>query len=86
MEILLKEIKKKRFLVSVPWSFAKFQSYFLQMMPNPLLTPDQVELLKHNNIVSGDYPTLKDLGITETPIESILPKYIYRFRSGGQFG
>ncbi len=86
MEILLKEIKKKRFLVSVPWSFAKFQSHFLQMMPNPLLTPDQVELLKHNNIVSGDYPTLKDLGITETPIESILPKYIYRFRSGGQFG
>ena len=85
MEILLKEIKKKRFLVSVPWSFAKFQSYFLQMMPNPLLTPDQVELLKHNNIVSGDYPTLKDLGITETPIESILPKYIYRFRTGGQF-
>ncbi len=86
MEILLKEIKKKRFLVSVPWSFAKFQSYFLQMMPNPLLTPDQVELLKHNNVVSGDYPTLKNLGITETPIESILPKYIYRFRSGGQFG
>ena len=56
------------------------------MMPNPLLTPDQVELLKHNNIVSGDYPTLKDLGITGTPIQNILPKYIYRFRTGGQFG
>jgi len=86
MEILLTEIKKKRFLVSVPFGFAKFQSYFLQMMPNPLLTPDQVELLKHNNIVSGDYPTLKDLGITGTAIKSILPKYIYRFRTGGQFG
>ena len=86
MEILLAEIKKKRFLIPIPWGAAKFQSYFLQMMPNPLLTPDQVELLKHNNIVSGDHPTLKDLGISGTPIQSILPKYIYRFRTGGQFG
>ena len=86
MEILLTEIKKKRFLIPVPFGVAKFQSYFLQMMPNPLLTPDQVELLKHNNIVSGDHPTLKDLGISGTPIQSILPKYIHRFRTGGQFG
>ena len=86
MEILLAEIKKKRFLISIPWGFAKFQSYFLQMFPNPLLTPDQVELLKYSNVVSGDYPTLKDLGVSGTPIHSILPKYIYRFRTGGQFG
>jgi len=86
MEILLKEIKKKRFLIPIPFGFAKFQSYFLQMLPNPLLSPDQVELLKHHNIVSGDHPTLKDLGITGTPIQSILSKYIYRFREGGQFG
>ena len=56
------------------------------MLPNPILTPDQVEMLKNNNIVSGDYPTLSDLGISGTTVESILPKYIYRFRSGGQFG
>ena len=86
MEILLTEIKKKRLLIPIPFGVAKFQSYFLQMMPNPLLTPDQVELLKHNNIISGDHPTLKDLGITGTSIQSILPKYIYRFRTGGQFG
>ncbi len=86
MEILLREIKKKRFLIPIPFGVAKFQSYFLQMMPNPILTPDQVELLKHNNIVSGDHPTLKDLGISGTPIQSILSKYIYRFREGGQFG
>ena len=86
MEILLTEIKKKRFLIPIPFGVAKFQSYFLQLMPNPLLTPDQVELLKHNNIAYGDHPTLKDLGITGTPIQSILPKYIYRFRTGGQFG
>ena len=86
MEILLTEIKKKRLLIPIPFGFAKFQSYFLQMMPNPLLTPDQVELLKHNNVVSGEHPNLKDLGITGTPIKNILSKYIYRFRTGGQFG
>ena len=86
MQILLAEIKKKRFLIPIPFGVAKFQSYFLQMMPNPLLTPDQVELLKYNNIVSGELPTLEDLDIKGTPIQSILPKYIYRFRTGGQFG
>ena len=86
MKILLTEIKKKRFLIPIPVSVAKFQAYFLQMMPNPLLTVDQVKLLQYNNIVSGDYPVLKDLGITGTFIRSILPKYIYRFRAGGQFG
>ena len=86
MNILLTEIKKKRFLLPIPFSAARFQSYFLQMLPNPLLTPDQVELLKYNNIVTGEYPVLKDLGITGTTIQSILPKYIYRFRTGGQFG
>ena len=86
MQILLNEIKKKRFLLSIPYTIAKVQSYFLQIMPNPLLTPDQVEILKYNNIVSGDYPTLKDLGITGTKLQTILPEYIYRFRSGGQFG
>ena len=86
MEILLAEIKKKRFLLPIPFSVAKFQAYFLQMMPNPLLTVDQVKSLQHNNIVSGNYPVLKDLGITGTLIQNILPKYIYRFRTGGQFG
>tara|TARA_B100001559_G_scaffold203379_1_gene170334 strand:+ start:1778 stop:2719 length:942 start_codon:yes stop_codon:yes gene_type:complete len=86
MNILLVEIKKKRFLLPLSFNIAKFQSYFLQMLPNPLLTPDQVELLKYNNIVTGEHPTLKDLGINGTTIQSILPKYIYRFRTGGQFG
>ena len=86
MEILLTEIKKKRLLISIPFGVAKFQSYFLQMLPNPILTPDQVNLLKNNAIVSGNYPTLKDLGVKGKTIQNILPKYIYRFRTGGQFG
>jgi uncharacterized protein YbjT (DUF2867 family) len=86
MNILLTQIKKKRFLLPISFNVAKLQSYFLQMFPNPLLTPDQVELLKYNNIVTGEHPTLKDLGISATTIQSILPKYINRFRTGGQFG
>jgi len=86
IEILLAEIKKKRFLVNIPFNIAKFQSYFLQMLPNPILTMDQVELLKYDNIISGEHPTLKDLGIQGKTIHSILPKYIYRFRTYGQFG
>ena len=86
MEILLKEIKKKRFLINIPFSIAKFQSYFFQMLPNPILTADQVELLKYDNINSGSYPTLKDLGIDGETIHNILPKYIYRHRTFGQFG
>ena len=85
MEILLKEIRKKRFLIPIPWGVAKFQSFFLQMLPNPLLTPDSVELLKYPNTTSGDYPVLKDLGITGTAIQSVLPKYVQRFRTGGEF-
>ena len=86
MKILLIEIKKKRFLISIPFGMAKFHSYFFQIMPTPLLTPDQVEMLKYNNIVTGEYKTLIDLKIKPTSIQSILPKYIYRFRTGGQFG
>tara|TARA_B100000959_G_scaffold23187_1_gene22383 strand:+ start:259 stop:1197 length:939 start_codon:yes stop_codon:yes gene_type:complete len=86
MEILLNLIKKKRLFINIPFNIAKFQSYFLQMLPNPVLTVDQVELLKYDNIVSGDHPTLKDLGIEGKTIESVLPEYIYRFRTYGQFG
>ena len=63
MQILLSEIGKKRFLMPIPFGMAKFQSYFLQMMPTPLLTPDQVEMLKYDNVVSGEYKTLKNLEI-----------------------
>ena len=85
MKILLVKIRKKRFLIPIPFGLAKFQSYFLQMLPNPILTIDQVELLKYDNITSGNYPVLKDLGIKANSVEKIIPKYIYRFRSGGQF-
>ena len=86
MEIMLKEIKKKRLLISIPFGLAKIQAKFLQLLPQPLLTEDQVEILKYDNVLSGQYPNLKDLKISPTKIETVLPEYIYRFRKYGQFG
>ena len=85
MEILLKQIKKKRFLVPIPFSFAKFQAKILQLLPKPLLNADQVEMLKYDNVVTNNFPTLKDLKINPKTINSVLPDYIWRFRKGGQF-
>ena len=85
MNILLKQIKKRRFLIPVPFSIAKFGARILQMFPKPLITTDQIEILKQDNVVDSNYATLKDLNISPKTIESILPKYIYRFREGGEF-
>ena len=85
MNILLKEIQKRRFLIPIPFSIAKFMARILQLFPKPLITTDQIEMLKEDNIVSNNYGTLLDLNIEPTTIESILPHYIYRFRKGGEF-
>ncbi len=86
MEILLVHVKKKRLFISIPFSFAKFQAKILQLFPKPLLTTDQVEILKYDNVVTNNYPTIKDFKINPKTIDSILPNYIWRFRKGGQFG
>ena len=85
IEIFLKEIKKRRLLVSVPWGIMKLQSYFLQYLPKPPFTPDQILLLQHNSVASGKYPLLTTLGITPQDIQSVF-SFWKRFRVGGQFG
>jgi uncharacterized protein YbjT (DUF2867 family) len=54
MEFVLATIERRRLLVPIPFALAKFQAYFLQFLPKPLLTPDQVDLLKRDNVVSED--------------------------------
>ena len=56
-----------------------------EFLPVPPLTRDQVALLKSDNVVGGDLPTFKDLGIVPTAAEVILPTYLDRFRRGGRF-
>ena len=89
MEFVLSTIERRRFLLPVPFALARLQAQFLQYLPKPLLTPDQVELLKRDNVVSAEAErenrTLNGLGITPTAMEAIVPSYLWRFRKTGQF-
>jgi NADH dehydrogenase len=85
MELLLAEIGAKRLLVSIPWTIARWQAAFAELLPGPPLTRDQVELLKSDNILSGSAPGLEALGLKPTAAELILPTYLDRFRRGGRF-
>jgi NADH dehydrogenase len=89
MEFTLATIERKRLLIPLPFALAKLQASVLQFLPNPPLTPDQVELLKTDNVVSEaaklDGRTLEGLGISPVSIETIVPSYLWRFRRMGQF-
>ena len=80
MELLLKETGRSRLLVPIPFPLASFWAWFLEKMPSPLLTRDQVTSLKTDNVVSGDLPGFKELGITPLAAEAVLPTYLHRFR------
>ena len=85
LEMMLTEIHRKRYLMTVPWALAKAQGAVLGALPRPLLTRDQVTLLRSDNVVGETAATLADLGIPPTAIEAILPSYMVRFRPGGRF-
>jgi len=86
LELVLAEIRRKRRFVDLPFGLAAFQAKLMSILPNPPLTPDQVELLKSDNIVSSGALTLASLGITPTPAEVVVPTYLDRFRRGGWYG
>jgi NADH dehydrogenase len=90
METILEITDRERMLVSLPFGIAKFESHFLRFAPGTLkLTPDQVELLRKDNVVSQAAKdaglTLKGLGITPDSLEAVSPQYLWRFRPAGQF-
>ena len=77
-------------LVALPFGLAKLQALFLQFAPGPLkLTPDQVELLRVDNVVSDAAKaaglTLEGLGVAPDSLGAIAPQYLWRFRAAGQF-
>ena len=89
MEELLTVIDRKRILAPVPWWVANLQASILGLLPNPLLTKDQVLQLREHNIVSDqaarENRTLAGLAIQPQSIGTILPSYLWRFRAAGQF-
>jgi NADH dehydrogenase len=89
MQFVLATTRRRRLLVPVPFALMKLQAGVLQFLPKPPITPDQVELLKRDNIVSEDAKrdgrTLEAIGITPESIGAIVPTYLWRFRKTGQF-
>jgi len=89
LDFTLQTVGRKRLLVPVPWPVARIQGMIMGLLPKPLLTSDQVELLKYDNVVSADAirdgRTLQGLGITPRGIEAIVPSYLYRYRKAGEF-
>ena len=83
---LAKIFNKNIFLFPLPLMFAKFQATLFEFMPQPLLTRDQLRLLKYHNISSGKYKTNSDIGIpSKRFFDEEVKKYCYMWKDGGQF-
>ena len=83
---LLELIGKKRILIPFPLALANLSAKFFELLPNPLLTRDQLRLLKYDNIPSGKYKTNSDIGIPSVHFfDKEVQKYCYMWREGGQF-
>lgn len=85
MQLILHETGRKRLLVPLPFAIASLQATVLQLLPNPLLTMDQVRLLKKDNVVSPTAAGISDLGITPTSAEAVIPSYLWRYRAKGEY-
>jgi NADH dehydrogenase len=90
MELVLRETRRRRLLLPLPWPLARaigvagdIQAAILPIAPQ--LTSDQVTLLRSDNVLSGACPGLEALGVTPTALEAVVPTYLYRYRPGGQF-
>ncbi len=86
LERLLKLINKKRLLLPFPLFLANISAKIFELLPNPLLTQDQLKLLKYDNVVSGNYKTNSDIGLpSKYYFDKEVEKYCYMWKEGGQF-
>ena len=83
---LVKLIDKKRFLIPMPFFLANLSAIFFQLLPKPLLTQDQLRLLKYDNVLSSKYKSNFDIGIPSRRIfDEEVKKYCYMWKEGGEF-
>ena len=86
IEKLLNLIDKRRILLPMPLIFGKLTAKFFQLLPKPLLTEDQLRLLKYDNISSGKYKTNIDIGLPAKYLfEKEVEKYCYMWKQGGEY-
>lgn len=83
---IFKYTKRPRPMVYLPYAIAAINAFFLEFLPNPLLTRDQLKSLKSDNIASGNYKTMADFGVVPTSMDVILPQYLCKYIQGGVFG
>lgn len=88
MELIGAETGRRRLLLPLPHAVAGMIGAVADLgafLIKPPITADQARLLKTDNVVSGQYPGLAELGITPTTVEAVLPTYLYRYKKGGQY-
>ena len=86
LQRLLKIIDKKRLLIPLPIFIARLSAKFLQLFPKPLLTLDQLNLLKYDNVASGKYKNNFDIGIPSVHMFDVeVEKYAFMWKDAGQF-
>ena len=86
IEKLLISIGKKRLLIPLPLKIAEISAMLFELLPNPLLTRDQLRILKYDNIATGKYKTNFDIGTPSLRyFDNEVKKYSYMWREGGQF-
>ncbi len=83
MRLVVTTIERRRMLVPVPFAIGGLQAMFLELLPRPPLTRDQLKQLKSDNVVGADVPGLAALGIEPTAVEALLPTYLARYRPRG---
>jgi len=90
LQFTLNAIDKNRLLVPVPWALSSLMGVFGEIsgyvpLVTPFITRDQVKMLKTDNVVSGAFPGLVDLGIEAETIDAVIPDSLAHFRKYGQF-
>lgn len=89
MHFTLRTIMRRRLVLSLPFALGNVLAGFMQFLPKPPITVDQLKLLRTDNVVSPEAEhenrTLRGLGILPRDIEAIVPTYLYRYRRAGQF-
>ena len=83
LRLILKLTQRSRPLFEVPSALARLQASVMQYLPGKPLTPDQLIMLEHDNVVAPGALGLADLGIAPTPVELVVPSYLGRFKPGG---
>ena len=80
MVLMLQTIGRRRLLLPLPFWLLTIMGFFMEALPRPLITRDQVKLLRRDNVVARRAKKLQDLGITPTAAEAVLPTYLARFK------